>query len=158
LHAVLVLPVAGAGAASHVVQERAVPGPDGTRAAGPAARDGPRSARERRDPRLGLERGGPLPGAARAAGRGGAPRRGGAGWARHPRRHDRDGASVTPRPDLEVAAMTGAAALPRRNGELVFEAPWQGRALGMALAVIERLGLPWTEFQRRLIEEIGARP
>jgi len=28
----------------------------------------------------------------------------------------------------------------------------------MALAVIERLGLPWTEFQRLLIEEIGARP
>lgn len=54
--------------------------------------------------------------------------------------------------------MTGAAALPRRNGELVFEAPWQGRAFGMALTVIERLGLPWAEFQRRLIDEIATHP
>jgi len=54
--------------------------------------------------------------------------------------------------------MTGAAALPRRNGELAFEAPWQGRAFAMALSVIERLGLPWREFQRRLIDQIGAHP
>jgi nitrile hydratase accessory protein len=65
---------------------------------------------------------------------------------------------VTVRPGADVTGMIGAAALPRRNGELVFEAPWQGRALGMALAVVERLELPWMEFQRRLIEEIGARP
>lgn len=54
--------------------------------------------------------------------------------------------------------MTGSAALPRRNGELVFEAPWQGRALGMALLLVQRLGLPWSEFQRRLIEAIAAHP
>lgn len=65
---------------------------------------------------------------------------------------------MTPRPGPDVTGMTGATALPRRNGELVFDAPWQGRALGMALAVVDRLGLPWAEFQRRLIEEIGARP
>jgi nitrile hydratase accessory protein len=58
----------------------------------------------------------------------------------------------------EIARMAGTAALPRRNGELVFEAPWQGRALGMALGVVRRLGLPWREFQQRLIAEIGARP
>lgn len=58
----------------------------------------------------------------------------------------------------EVTAMSGVAALPRRNGELVFEAPWQGRAFGMALAVVERLGLPWSVFQRRLIVEIAVRP
>jgi nitrile hydratase accessory protein len=65
---------------------------------------------------------------------------------------------VTRPVDPAVAGMTGAAAPPRRNGELVFEAPWQGRALGMALAVVERLGLEWTEFQQRLIVEIGAHP
>ena len=65
---------------------------------------------------------------------------------------------MSERPGAEVTGMTGPAALPRRNGELVFEAPWQGRAFGMALAVVERLGLPWTEFQRRLIEEIDRRP
>jgi nitrile hydratase accessory protein len=54
--------------------------------------------------------------------------------------------------------MSGPAALPRRNGELVFEAPWQGRAFGMALGVVRRLGIPWREFQQRLIAEIGAHP
>ena len=65
---------------------------------------------------------------------------------------------MSDRPGAAVTEMAGAAALPRRNGELVFEAPWQGRALGMALAVVERLGLPWMEFQRRLIEEIRRQP
>jgi nitrile hydratase accessory protein len=58
----------------------------------------------------------------------------------------------------KLAELTGSAALPRRNGELVFEAPWQGRALGMALGVVERLDIPWREFQQRLIAEIAARP
>jgi nitrile hydratase accessory protein len=65
---------------------------------------------------------------------------------------------TTMRPGAEVTGMSGPAALPRRNGELVFEAPWQGRVFGMALAVVERLGVPWAEFQRRLIAEIAARP
>ena len=62
------------------------------------------------------------------------------------------------RPGAEVTGMNGPAALPRRTGELVFEAPWQGRVFGMALAVVERLGVPWAEFQRRLIAEIAAHP
>ena len=57
-----------------------------------------------------------------------------------------------------ATAMAGAAALPRRNGELVFAAPGQGRALGMTLAIVERLDLDWQEFQRRLIAAIAARP
>ena len=60
--------------------------------------------------------------------------------------------------DPAVAGMTGAAALPRRNGELVFEAPWQGRALGMTLAIVDRLGIPWGAFQEQLIAAIAARP
>jgi nitrile hydratase accessory protein len=60
--------------------------------------------------------------------------------------------------DAAVTAMTGAAAPPRRNGELVFDAPWQGRAFGMALAAVERLGLPWIAFQQRLIAAIAAQP
>lgn len=60
--------------------------------------------------------------------------------------------------DAAVTDMTGAAALPRRNGELVFEAPWQGRIFGMALAVVRRLGVDWSEFQRRLIAAIAAAP
>ncbi len=65
---------------------------------------------------------------------------------------------MTTRVDAALAAMTGPAAPPRRNGELVFDAPWQGRAFGMAVGVVERLGLPWKAFQERLIAEIAARP
>jgi len=60
--------------------------------------------------------------------------------------------------DRAVTQMSGAAAPPRRNGELVFDAPWQGRAFGLALAVTERLGLPWSQFQERLIAAIAAQP
>ncbi len=60
--------------------------------------------------------------------------------------------------DRAVTEMLGGAAPPRRNGELVFDAPWQGRAFGMALVVVERLGVSWSEFQRRLIGAIADRP
>jgi hypothetical protein len=42
------------------------------------------------------------------------------------------------------------APLPRDNGELVFEEPWQGRALGMGVVVLERTGAPWSEFRGHL--------
>jgi nitrile hydratase accessory protein len=58
----------------------------------------------------------------------------------------------------EVRRMAGEAALPRQNGELVFDAPWQGRVLGMALAVVRERGLDWDEFRVRLIAEIDADP
>jgi nitrile hydratase accessory protein len=48
--------------------------------------------------------------------------------------------------------------LPRDNGDLVFDAPWQARALAVAVAVVEKLGLPWDVFRRRLMEEIAADP
>jgi nitrile hydratase accessory protein len=48
--------------------------------------------------------------------------------------------------------------LPRDNGELVFEAPWQARALAIAVAVVEKLGLPWDVFRRRLMDEIAKNP
>jgi nitrile hydratase accessory protein len=65
---------------------------------------------------------------------------------------------MTSKVDSAVTAMTGPAAPPRRNGELVFDAPWQGRAFGMALGVVERLGLQWSDFQQRLIAAIAAHP
>ncbi|MFN8555887.1 MAG: nitrile hydratase accessory protein [Dehalococcoidia bacterium] len=59
-------------------------------------------------------------------------------------------------PERVVANMDGAAALPRKNGELVFEAPWEGRAFGMVVALHERSSFEWSEFQRRLIDEVAA--
>ena len=40
---------------------------------------------------------------------------------------------------------------PRKNGELVFEEPWQGRVFGMAVALHERGRFEWEEFRRALI-------
>ncbi len=54
--------------------------------------------------------------------------------------------------------MAGHAALPRQNGELVFDAPWQGRVLAIALAVVQHRGLDWDEFRQRLISAIEADP
>ena len=52
------------------------------------------------------------------------------------------------------AALGGYAPLPRLNGELVFEEAWQGRALGMGVVVLERLGLPWSAFRDHLVAAI----
>ena len=62
------------------------------------------------------------------------------------------------RVDPRVRAMDGAVALPRANGELVFDAPWQGRALGTALATVDALGLDWDAFRQRLIAAIADAP
>jgi hypothetical protein len=52
----------------------------------------------------------------------------------------------------------GPAAPPRQNGELVFEAPWQGRAFGLCVALLEREGLGWDAFRPFLIAELQADP
>ncbi len=57
--------------------------------------------------------------------------------------------------DRQVADLEG---LPRKNGELVFEAPWQSRAFGMAVALNERGTYDWDEFRRRLIDQIADDP
>jgi nitrile hydratase accessory protein len=54
-------------------------------------------------------------------------------------------------------ALAGTAPLPRDNGELVFEEPWQGRALGMGIVVLEQIGAPWVEFRRHLAAAIASR-
>ncbi len=40
-------------------------------------------------------------------------------------------------PDRGVSDLTGDEALPRKNGELVFNEPWEGRAFGLAAALTE---------------------
>ena len=48
--------------------------------------------------------------------------------------------------------------LPRSNGELVFESPWEARALAVAVALCEKLDLPWDEFRSRLMAAIAGDP
>ncbi len=55
-----------------------------------------------------------------------------------------------------IADMTGAAAMPRKNGELVFAEPWQGRAFGMAVALSEQGAFSWEEFRQTLIAQVAA--
>ena len=52
----------------------------------------------------------------------------------------------------------GRAAPPRRNGELVFDAPWEGRAFGITVALLEREGLGWDAFRPYLVRAIDAMP
>jgi nitrile hydratase accessory protein len=56
---------------------------------------------------------------------------------------------------LAVTTADGPAALPRRNGELVFQAPWESRAFGVALALHEAGAINYEVFRSRLIAEIA---
>ncbi len=49
--------------------------------------------------------------------------------------------------------------LPRRNGELAFHTPWQGRVFALAAAVVEHaFGGDREPFRRQLIKAIAAEP
>jgi len=55
--------------------------------------------------------------------------------------------------------MDGRAALPRRDdGEPVFDEPWQGRAVAVAVETVAGLGLSWDDFRRHLIAAIDDDP
>jgi nitrile hydratase accessory protein len=48
----------------------------------------------------------------------------------------------------------GPAAPPRDNGELVFAAPWESRAFGVALALHDAGCIDWEDFRQALVGEI----
>jgi len=45
--------------------------------------------------------------------------------------------------------------VPRSNGAAVFDAPWQPRALALAVLSVEAAGCSWDDFRRHLITAIG---
>ena len=49
-------------------------------------------------------------------------------------------------PELDV---DGPAAPPRSNGELVFGEPWEGRAFGLVMALVDSGRLSYEDFRRR---------
>ncbi len=55
-------------------------------------------------------------------------------------------------PELDV---DGPGAPPRSNGELVFAEPWQGRAFGLVMALIEKGVLSYDAFRDALVERIA---
>jgi len=49
----------------------------------------------------------------------------------------------------------GPAAPPRSNGELVFAEPWEGRACGLTMALVDAGTIEYESFRTALIERIG---
>jgi hypothetical protein len=48
--------------------------------------------------------------------------------------------------------------VPRSNGAVVFDAPWQARAHAMAVLVVEQTGSDWDDFRQQLIAAIADDP
>ena len=59
-------------------------------------------------------------------------------------------------PDPRIVNMDEQVALPRQNGELVFVAPWEARAFGLAVALNEAGVYPWRDFSQGLAAETAA--
>lgn len=57
--------------------------------------------------------------------------------------------------DRNVSSMTGGLAVPRSNGELVFDAPWQSRAFGMAVGLSQAGLFTWDTFRAALAKAIA---
>lgn len=55
---------------------------------------------------------------------------------------------------LIAADLDSPSSIPRRNGEPVFNEPWESRAFGIAVALCERGLYTWDEFRAQLIAEI----
>jgi len=66
-----------------------------------------------------------------------------------------DAGPVAPGVDNQVSSMTGAVAVPRSNGELVFDAPWQSRAFGMAVSLSQAGVFTWDQFRSELAHAIA---
>ena len=49
----------------------------------------------------------------------------------------------------------GPAAPPRSNGELVFTAPWESRAFGLAMALHDGGLFEWEDFRQQLIAAVA---
>ena len=63
---------------------------------------------------------------------------------------------MSTQPDSQISSMEGAEALPRLNGELVFEEPWEGRAFGIAVALNNQRVYQWHEFREHLVGQISS--
>jgi nitrile hydratase accessory protein len=62
---------------------------------------------------------------------------------------------VTPGALHAVTGADGPEAVPRLNGELVFNAPWESRAFGVAIALHDAGAIDYEVFRARLIAEIA---
>ena len=63
---------------------------------------------------------------------------------------------MTQKADRQISAMETQIALPRENGELIFQAPWEARAFGLAVALNQKDLYKWREFSAELAATIAA--
>ena len=63
---------------------------------------------------------------------------------------------MTQKADRQIATMEAQISLPRENGELIFQAPWEARAFGLAVALNEQEIYEWCEFSAELAATIAA--
>ena len=59
------------------------------------------------------------------------------------------------RPPEAVLDWDGPVSPPRRNGEIVFDAPWESRLFGMTMTLYDRGAFRWDEFRDRLVDAIA---
>ena len=53
-----------------------------------------------------------------------------------------------------IHSLTGPAAVPRLNGEILFDAPWEARVFGAAVGLHEAGHFEWSVFHQALIDAI----
>ncbi len=58
--------------------------------------------------------------------------------------------------DSGLLPLGGTAALPRDNGELVFNEPWEATAFGVAITLSDQGSFQWEHFRQSLIRAIAA--
>lgn len=63
-------------------------------------------------------------------------------------------AFLTGRRSDEPLSAESVASPPRQNGELCFDAPWQGRVFATTTVLVEAGHFTWSQFQTALIVEI----
>ena len=59
---------------------------------------------------------------------------------------------------MTAAAADALPGVPRQNGELVFDAPWESRAFGLAAAYVASTGGDWDRFRPHLVRAIAELP
>jgi len=60
--------------------------------------------------------------------------------------------------DSAAPDLHGPAAPPRQNGEIVFDAPWERRVFGLAVALCRVQRCEWEAFRQQLIRRIAEHP
>jgi nitrile hydratase accessory protein len=68
--------------------------------------------------------------------------------------NERPAPETKPRVDSLVDVLPFGERIPRRSGDVAFDHAWEIRAFSMTVALHEKLGFAWEEFQQELIAAI----